>query len=237
MSTKSEKMLSANITKLLFSMSLPAMFSMIIQATYGIIDGMFVAKFSEDAFTATNLAFPLQILIIAVAVGNGVGVNSTVSRSLGANDFERANSIAMQGIINTFGGWLIFIVSAFLLVPMFFNSMNQSPEILEQGITYITILYLGSIGSILHIAIEKILQATGSMVFPMLFQLTGAVVNIILDPIFIFGWGPIPEMGIKGAAIATLIGQFSAMTFSLIVLFCGKHAVKVDMRKIGRAHV
>lgn len=225
------KMGTQPMLKLLLTMSLPSMFSMIIQSLYNIVDSIFVAQISEDALTAVSLAYPMQMLIISVAVGTGVGLNSLISRRLGEGKIKDANNAATHGLLLGVLNSVVFIILGMLVIEPFFAAYTDNPEIHQMGVDYLSVVMFFSFGVFIELVIEKTLQATGNMVFPMLFMLTGAIINIILDPIFIFGLGFIPAMGVKGAAIATVIGQICSMIFSIIVLFCMKHPIKVSFKK------
>ncbi len=216
---KQNKMGTAPIFPLIVSMSLPAMFSMLIQAMYNIVDSIFVARVGDNALTAVSLAFPIQTLIIAVAVGTGVGLNSLISRRLGEQNYEAANSAASHGPFLGICSWLVFAVFGLFFSRTFFEAFTETAQVIEMGTQYISIVTIFSFGSFVQINFEKILQATGNMFYPMLFQLVGAVTNIILDPIFIFGYFGFPKMGVAGAAVATVAGQILAMVFSVYVAF------------------
>lgn len=225
-----DKMGSSPMLRLILSMSLPTMFSMIIQAMYNIVDSVFVSSLGQDALTALSLAYPLQLMTISVAVGTGVGINSFISRRLGEKNQELANNGAANGIFISIISWLVFLlVGIFLTVP-FFKLFNPTPGVMKYGVDYTSIILIFSVGVMVEIAIEKVLQATGNMIFPMIFQLIGAVTNIVLDPLFIFGIGPFPRMEVAGAAIATVIGQILAMLFAIYIFFFKKHAVQVHVR-------
>jgi len=225
-----DKMGSTPMLRLILSMSLPTMFSMIIQAMYNIVDSVFVSNLGQDALTALSLAYPLQLMTISVAVGTGVGINSFISRRLGEKNQELANNGAANGIFISIISWLVFLlVGIFLTVP-FFKLFNPTPGVMKYGVDYTSIILIFSVGVMVEIAIEKALQATGNMIFPMIFQLIGAVSNIVLDPLFIFGIGPFPRMEVAGAAVATVIGQILAMLFSIYIFFFKKHAVQVHVR-------
>ena len=229
-SISADKMGSTPILRLILSMSLPTMFSMIIQAMYNIVDSVFVSSLGQDALTALSLAYPLQLMTISVAVGTGVGINSFISRRLGEKNQELANNGAANGIFISIISWLVFLlVGIFLTVP-FFKLFNPTPGVMKYGVDYTSIILIFSVGVMVEIAIEKVLQATGNMIFPMIFQLIGAVTNIVLDPLFIFGIGPFPRMEVAGAAIATVIGQILAMLFAIYIFFFKKHAVQVHVR-------
>ena len=215
---------------LLMSMAIPPMISMLIQSLYNIVDSMFVAKIGEDALTAVSLAFPVQTLIVACSVGIGVGVNSYISRSLGREDQEGADSAVAHGLLMAAFVAVLFIIAGQFLLEPFFRLFSDDPAILADAITYTNICLTFCAGSFIHICIEKVFQSTGSMIFPMLLQALGAITNIILDPIMIFGLFGFPAMGVKGAAVATVIGQHTAMLASLLVFLLGKFAVRLDLR-------
>lgn len=223
---RENKMGSTPIFKLIMSMSLPAMFSMIVQALYNIVDSIFVSQYSMDGLTAVSLAYPLQMLIISVGVGTGVGINSLVSRKLGEKKQNDVNSAATHGIILAVANWIIFLILGLTIVKPFINSFTDNSEVAQMGIDYLSIVMIYSFGMFIEVVIEKTLQATGNMIFPMLFMLSGAIINIILDPVFIFTL----DMGVKGAAIATVIGQIASMVFALFVLFFKKHAVHITFK-------
>lgn len=191
--------------KLLMNMSLPMMISMLVQAMYNIVDSIFVSMVSENALTAVSMAFPLQTLLIAVGAGTGVGVNSLLSKSLGEKQYERANKTAMNGIFVYIISYLVSAVVGLVAVRPFYASQikNAPAEIMDMGVQYLTIVMVFSFGLYAQFIFERILQATGRTFFSMVSQLAGAVVNIILDPVFIFGF----KMGIAGAAVATVVGQ------------------------------
>ena len=227
---KENKMASSPMLKLIISMSLPSMFSMLIQALYNIVDSMFIAHYSQEGLTAISLAFPIQMLMISVAVGTGVGINSLVSRRLGEKRFAEANSAATHGLLLSVISWVVFVVLGLLFIEPYFSMMQASEQVKQFSCTYTNIVIYLSIGCFVQCTLEKTLQATGNMIYPMLFQLTGAIVNIIFDPIFIFGYFGVPQMGVAGAAIATVLGQIVAMIFSLIVIFTKSHDVHITFK-------
>ena len=224
------KMAVRPVFPLLMTMAIPPMISMLIQSLYNIVDSMFVAKIGEDALTAVSLAFPVQTLIVACSVGIGVGVNSYISRSLGREDQEGADSAVAHGLLMAAFVAVLFIIAGQFLLEPFFRLFSDDPAILADAITYTNICLTFCAGSFIHICIEKVFQSTGSMIFPMLLQALGAITNIILDPIMIFGLFGFPAMGVKGAAVATVIGQHTAMLASLLVFLLGKFAVRLDLR-------
>ena len=197
------------VNKLLMNISFPMMVSMLVQALYNIVDSIFVAKVSEDALTAVSLAFPIQTLMIAVGAGTGVGVNALLSKLLGEKSYERANKTAVNGVFLAFLSFLLFVAIGLVTVKPFYLSQVKdiNSDIYIQGVSYLTLVCVCSFGIYAQFIFEKLLQATGKTVYSMISQMTGALTNIILDPILIFGMFGLPKMGVKGAAIATIIGQ------------------------------
>ncbi|MBQ3109835.1 MAG: MATE family efflux transporter [Clostridia bacterium] len=208
--TRENKMGTMPINKLLLSLSLPMVASMLVQALYNIVDSVFVSMYNADAFTAVSLAFPLQNLMIAFATGTGVGINALLSKSLGEKNFERANKAANNGIFISLVHYLIFLLIGIFGVRAFFSAQSSDIDVINYGIEYASICLIASIGVFTQITTERLLLATGKSVLSMATQLSGAVINLIMDPILIFGFGPIPEMGAAGAALATVIGQIIA---------------------------
>ena len=213
------KMGTMPIGKLLFNMSLPMMISMLVQALYNIVDSIFVAKLSENALTAVSLAFPLQTLLIAVGTGTGVGMNALLSKSLGEKNFKKANATASNAAVLYFFSYLVFFILGFTIVHPFYASQigNADQEIMELGIEYLSTVMIFSFGLLAQVFFERLLTSTGRTIFSMTSQLTGAITNIILDPILIFGLLGAPKMGVTGAAVATVIGQCVA---ALVAGFC-----------------
>ena len=203
------KMGTMPIGKLLINMALPMIISMLVQALYNVVDSIYVSQISESAVTALSLAFPIQNMIIGVAVGVGVGINSVLSKSLGERNFEAANKTAGNGIILMLIGAAIFLFFGIVGVRPYFEVQSSVAETVEGGIVYSRICCILSIGIFLQILCERLLQSTGRTVYTMYTQAFGAIVNIILDPILIHGWLGCPAMGIAGAAWATVIGQWS----------------------------
>ena len=204
--------------KLLLNMSIPMMISMLVQAMYNIVDSIFVAQINEDALTAVSLAFSMQSLMIAIGAGTGVGVNALVSRGLGEGDKEKASRVAMNGIFVYLISYIVVAVGGGLLVRPFYNMQTNAGQeaIMEYGVQYLSICLIFSFGLFTQFIFERILQATGRTLFTMFSQTLGAVINIILDPILIFGLLGAPELGIRGAAIATVIGQIIAGITALV---------------------
>lgn len=205
------------VNKLLISMALPMMISMLVQALYNVVDSMFVSYISEYALTAVGLAFPAQNLMISVGVGTGVGVNALLSKSLGEKNFDAANKAAVNGIFLAFCSWAAFALLGGFFSRTFMALQTDVPEIIAYGDTYLTIIAVASVGMMFQICFERLLQSTGKTIYTMLSQGLGAVINLILDPLLIFGLGPFPAMGIAGAALATVIGQCVG---ALLGLFC-----------------
>lgn len=198
------------IPKLLITMSLPMIASMLVQALYNIVDSMFVAQLNENALTAVSLAFPIQNLMIAVAAGTGVGINALLSRSLGEKQFDTANTIARNGIILGVLSSLVFAIAGIFGSRLFFEIQTEDAQIIEYGTQYMSVITIASIGIFMQITFERLMQSTGKTIFNMITQGLGAIINIILDPILIFGWFGLPAMGVTGAAVATVIGQIIA---------------------------
>lgn len=196
------------VPKLIITMSLPIMASMLVQALYNIVDSIFVAQISENALTAVSMAFPLQNLMIAVATGTAVGVNALLSRNLGAKDFKKVNKIANHAIFLAVASYLVFLIIGWFGSEPFFRSQTDIEEIVIYGTEYTKICCCLSLGVFISIFCERMLQATGRTVYSMVTQGLGAITNIILDPILIFGMFGFPKMGVAGAALATVIGQF-----------------------------
>lgn len=220
------KMGTAPMLPLIISMALPAMFSMLVQALYNVVDSYFVAQISEDALTAVSLAYPIQMLLIAFGMGTAVGINSLISRRLGEGNQEAADSAASHGVLLGILNWVIFALFGLFFTRSFFEAYTSAENIISMGSDYLSIVCIYSFGLFIEANFEKTLQATGNMIWPMIFQLTGAITNIILDPIFIFTL----DMGVAGAAIATVIGQIAALVFSSIILLTREHAVKIHFR-------
>ncbi len=218
------------INKLLMTMSLPMMASMLVQALYNVVDSIFVAKISEDALTAVSLAFPLQSIMISVAIGTAVGINALLSRHLGEKDFEKANQVAENGIFLAFVSFLAFAVVGLTLVKPFYATQGASQIIQQYGVDYLTICCTVSVGIFLQATFERILQATGRTIYTMYTQGAGAIINLILDPLLIFGIGPFPVMGVKGAATATVIGQICAALLAIYFNHTKNHDVSLSLK-------
>ena len=227
------KMGHVPIPKLIPSMALPLIFSMLVQALYNVVDSIFVSRIGEGALTALSLAFPVQMIIVAAFVGLSVGVSSAISRKLGAKDHEGAGLVAENGVIVSLVLYVFIALFGVFGVQHIFGSFTDDPEIINYTITYLRIVLIFSFGSMFNQAGRAIFRGTGEMVRPMIAQLIGAVLNIILDPILIFGWFGVPAMGVKGAAIATVTAQIIAMIYIWIQLLTGKSQFKIKIKKIA----
>ena len=214
---RENRMGTEHIPSLLMKMALPMMLSMLVQALYNVVDSIFVAKISEDALTALSVAFPLQNLMIAFATGLGVGINSLLSRALGEQDREKADAAAGNGLFLELCAALLFVFIGFVLGPAFVRSQTSSAIVADHGITYVRICI--GMGAFCFIAIfyERMLQATGKTHLAMIGQLVGALINIVFDPILIFGLLGFPKLGVAGAAIATVFGQFCGAMVALAI--------------------
>lgn len=236
----SRKMADMPMGKLIFNMSLPAIVSMLVQALYNVVDALFIANYttpylesigkSGAPYAALTIAFPMQMFVIAFALGIGVGANAYISRMLGEKRHDEANKTAQHGIFLAFIFGLLFVVIGLTLSRPFVEMYTDDAVIANFGTDYLTIVVSISMFAFLEIALTKMLQATGNMRVPMFAQLIGAVTNIILDPILIFGIWIFPELGIKGAAIATVTGQAAALCFTASVFIFKKHDISISMR-------
>ena len=227
-----DKMGTMPIGKLLLSMSLPMMISMLIQALYNVVDSVFVAMISEDALTAVSMAFSMQSLMVAVSVGIGVGVNAMLSRSLGEKNKKLASSAARNGLFLGVISYVIFVIIGLTLVKQYyiFQTGDELSPITQHGIDYLTCILVCSFGSIAQILFERLLISTGRTFYSMITQTVGAIVNIIFDPILIFGWWIFPQMGVLGAAVATIFGQCIAATLALIFNVKVNHDISINMK-------
>jgi len=228
--TGENKMGVAPVLPLIFKMSLPAMFSMLIQALYNVVDSIFVSYVAKEALTAVSLAFPVQNLMIAVAVGTGVGINSVIARRLGEKRQEEADRAAAHGVVFALISALAFALIGFFFSRPFLAAFSDTPAVVDYGAQYLTVITVFGGFAFVQVSMEKILQATGDMLIPMISHLVGACSNIILDPIMIFGLLGFPAMGVAGAAIATVTGQAFGMTTCLLFILLKEHKVKVSLR-------
>ena len=216
--------------RLLWSMGVPLALSMMIQALYNIVDSIFVSRIGEDALTAVSLAYPMYMLMISVAVGTGVGVNSLISRRLGAKQYDEANHAASNGLM-----LMLISAGACMLFGLFgarpfINAYTDDPQLRQMGASYLSLCCIFCVGLFIQVFCERIMQSQGKNLYAMLMQMVGAVINIIFDPILIFGLLGFPRMGIAGAAVATVGGQIIAAGFSLILVFGKKSEVRVRLR-------
>ncbi len=202
---------------LVFNMSLPLMISLLVQSLYNIVDSIFVAKMGEDALTAVSLAFPIQLLMIAVSVGTAVGVNALLARSVGAKKYDETSNIATTGLLLAIGGALVFAVLGLVAAGWFADLFTSDPMIGNYTKAYLTICMIFCLGTFIETMYQRFLQSVGNTFDSMITLVVGAVTNIILDPILIFGLGPAPELGIQGAAIATVIGQWLAGAMAILL--------------------
>ena len=239
---KENKMGTVPIGRLLASMSVPMMISMLVQALYNIVDSIFVSMYSTEGLTAVSLAFPLQSLMIAMGAGTAVGINALLSRSLGEKNFDGADKAANTGIFLSFCSFILFSVIGLTLARPFFALQDFSDSqglynvalIKEYGVTYVNICLGASVGIFMQFCFERLLQSTGKTVLAMLTQLLGAVINIIFDPLLIFGYGIFPEMGIAGAALATVLGQVVAAIVAIILNLTKNKEITIKLKSILR---
>ena len=233
MQAKENKMGVMPINKLIINMSLPIMASMLVQALYNIVDSVFVSMIeqpgvtTEEALSAVSTAFPIQNLLIAVATGTGVGLNALISRSLGEKNNEKANKIAQNGVFLGIMSFLLFVIVGIFAVRPFFEAQTHNEVIIEQGVIYTTIVSVASIGIFMEITFERLMQSTGKTIYTMFTQGSGAIINIVLDPIFIFTF----DMGVAGAAIATVIGQIAAGIIGILFNYFKNKEIKVNLKR------
>jgi len=227
---KENRLGTVPVNRLLITMSLPIMLSMLVQALYNIVDSMYVARVSDAAFTALSLAFPAQNLMIAVGAGTAVGINSLMSRRLGEKNFADANLAAVNGLFLSVLAGAAFALFGIFGSRTFFMAFVDDPVIVELGVEYLSTVCIGSFGLFLAITGERLSQLTGTSVYNMISQMTGAITNIILDPIMIFGLFGFPAMGVKGAALATVIGQFMSV---FVIFYCNNkynHEIQINFK-------
>ena len=227
---KENKMGVMPIDKLIISMSLPIMISMLVQALYNIVDSIFVAKISEEALTAVSMAFPIQNLMIAVGAGTAVGVNALLARSLGEKDFDRVNKIAENAVFLVVLSYAAFLLIGIFLVEPFYRSQTDIESIITYGKDYMVVVCCFSFGIFSQLMFERMLQATGRTIYTMITQSVGAIINIILDPILIFGLLGLPKMGVTGAAVATVIGQIAAGVMAAAINHFKNNEVNIRMK-------
>ncbi|MBR5508581.1 MAG: MATE family efflux transporter [Lachnospiraceae bacterium] len=218
------------VNKLIISMSLPIMISMLVQAFYNIVDSMFVAMLNENALAAVSLAFPIQNLMIAVGVGTAVGVNALLARSLGEKNQEKVNKIAENSVFLVVMSYLAFLMIGIFFSGAFFRSQTDIEEIVAYGTDYMRVCCCFSLGVFVQLMFERLLQATGKTIYTMFTQGIGAIVNIILDPIMIFGLFGFPALGVTGAAVATVVGQTVAGVLAVALNYKKNHEVQIQMK-------
>lgn len=224
------KFATQRLFPLIIQMAIPSIFSMLIQSMYNIVDSIFVARLGAEALTATSIAYPIQNFILAITVGFGTGLNAFLARNLGSKNYQQANQAAGLGMIMSSAHYFFVLVISLLFAKPFLSLFSDNAGTLELGYQYISIVCIFSIFVFIHITIEKVFQACGSMVAPMFFQLLGSIVNLVLDPLLIFGWGIFPAMGIRGAAIATVIGQGASMLCAIYVYRKKKLAIQFQFK-------
>ena len=227
---KENKMGTQPVNRLLVSMSVPMMISMLVQALYNVVDSMFVSRINEDALTAVSLAFPAQNLMIAVAVGTGVGINALMSKSLGEKNYDRVNRTASNAVFLAVCSYLVFALLGLFFSRFYFLSQIKVENIVDYGTDYLRICTLCSFGMFGQITFEKFLQSTGKTFYTMLTQGLGAIINIIFDPILIFGYFGFPKMGVAGAALATVIGQILAFFLAVFLCLTRNPEVRLSLR-------
>ncbi len=234
--TKENKMGTMPVNRLLITMSLPMMISMLVQALYNVVDSIFVSRINENALTAVSLAFPIQTLMIAVAGGTCVGINAVLSKALGEKDRERADNTAVSGIVLMAASYVLFLLIGLFATRAFYLSQTDDTQIVEFGVQYLSIVCSCSFGLFTQFVFERLLQSTGRTFYIMITQGTGALINIILDPIFIFGLFGMPQMGVAGAAVATVIGQTVAGVIALVVNFKKNEDIHIRFKgfRLGR---
>lgn len=228
--TKENKMGTMPVNKLLITMSLPMMVSMLVQALYNVVDSIFVSRINENALTAVSLAFPVQTLMIAVAGGTCVGINAVLSKALGEKEQERADHTAVSGIILMAVSYLLFLAVGLFATRPFYLTQTNDAQIVEFGVQYLSIVCSCSFGLFAQFVFERLLQSTGRTFYIMITQGTGAVINIILDPIFIFGLLGMPKMGVAGAAVATVTGQTIAGVIAMLMNFKKNEDITIRFR-------
>ena len=218
------------VNRLLISMSLPMMISMLVQALYNVVDSVFVSKINENALTAVSLAFPIQTLMIALGAGTGVGVNALLSKSLGEKNLDKANKSAANGVFLALVNYIIFLLVGIFVTGPFYLSQTKDAQILAYGKEYLTIVCCCSFGMYTQFIFERLLQSTGKTFYTMIAQGAGAIINIILDPVFIFGYLGMPRMGVAGAAVATVIGQIAAGIIAVVINEKKNTEIKLQIR-------
>ena len=218
------------IKKLLINMSLPVVVSMLVEALYNVVDSIFVAQINEEALTAVSLAFPIQNLMIAIAVGTGVGMNALLSRSLGERNYNLSNKAANNGIFLGFISYCLLLIFGIFFSKAYYTSQTDNALIIQYGTSYLSIISIGSVGIFGQIIFERLLQSTGKTFYSMITQGSGAIINIILDPILIFGLFGFPKMGVAGAALATIIGQIVGAILAIIINLRANKEINIKIK-------
>ena len=217
---------------LIMSMSLPMVISMLVNSLYNIIDSFFVAKISDDAMTALSLVFPVQNFINAVAIGFGIGINAVIAIHLGAGEGDKADKAASQGLLLSAVHGVLLTAVCIPLMPVFLGMFTDAENVIELGVQYSAIAFLFAPVIMLGISLEKIFQSVGMMKVTMMSMLCGCITNIILDPVLIFGLGPFPQLGMRGAAVATAAGQVLTLIIYIVVYFVKNMPVKISVREL-----
>lgn len=230
--TRENKMGTEPVPQLLLSMALPMMFSMLVQATYNIVDSIFVSRINEAALTAVSMAFPIQNLMIAVATGTGVGINALLSRSLGEKKQETADQAANMGVFLAIMSYLVFLIIGLTVPEIFMRAQTPYEDIIAYGVEYTRIVTVFSFGIFGEIVLERLMQATGKTLLSMAVQLVGAAINIIFDPILIFGLLGFPAMGVTGAAVATVAGQIIGMIVGIFLNHFLNREIRLSVKEI-----
>ncbi len=229
---KENKMGTMPVNRLLITMSLPMMVSMLVQALYNIVDSIFVSRVNENALTAVSLAFPIQTLMVAVGVGTCVGINAVLSKALGEKDQETVNKTAGNGIILMAASYVVFLLIGIFGAKPFYLSQTTEEQIVQYGYEYLTVVCCLSFGMFSQFTFERLLQSTGKTFYIMITQGIGAIINIILDPVFIFGLFGMPKMGVRGAAVATVIGQITAGILAFLINQKKNDEIQVTMQEM-----
>ena len=227
---RENKMGTMPVNRLLVTMSIPMIISMLVQALYNVVDSVFVSRINENALTAVSMAFPIQNLMIAVAVGTGVGTNALLSRSLGEKNQRMADKAANNSVFLACASYLVFLIFGLTCSELFYKLQTDIPEIISFGRDYISVVSVLSFGLFFQVAFDRMLQATGRTFHTMFTQGAGAVINIILDPILIFGWFGFPKMEVAGAALATVIGQIIAAIISAVLNITKNTDIHLEFR-------
>ena len=230
--TKENKMGVLPVKRLIISMSLPMMASMLVQALYNIVDSIFVSQINEQALTAVTMAFPMQTLMIAVGSGTGVGINAMLSKSLGEKRFDRSDAAANTGLLLIFFSYIGFLLLGLFAAGPFLRTQTSDPQIIEYGVTYLRIVCCLSFGLLFQMTFERLLQSTGMTFYSMVSQMTGAIFNIIFDPILIFGYFGFPKLGVAGAAYATVFGQMIGAVIGLVCNLKKNREIHLSFRMI-----